>query len=104
MLSNTSDRIRAAVGGFGLLSIAIGIFYRMDMESLGAKDALVWPLCLLPGWVVYIFADTAGIRSHGPSVGVALWLFVLVLSYFWYFAVSYVAIRIYRGALRLFEA
>jgi|SRR5271157_6061350 len=103
VLPKVPDWIRAAIVAFALLGIATVVLFRLHMKGLGEDAELEWTFGLWPGCVVFLSADTLGIKSHASYVGVALWLLVLAVSYLWYFGISYTAIMLYRRVLRLLK-
>lgn len=98
MIARSADWKWACVAAFALLGAAV--FVVVVIHPGGFEGQIGWFLDLLPGAIVgEILADTA--HKILPRVErIFYWCSILSISFLWYFALSYAAIKAYRFVIR----
>jgi hypothetical protein len=93
-----ADWMWASVAAVGLLGAAAFIIF--VIHPGGFEGQIGWLLALMPGVIFGLpFADR--VFKVAPGVEpVALWTSVVGITFLWYFALSYAAIRTYRFLAR----
>jgi hypothetical protein len=92
-----SDWKTASIAALGLLGIAAFIVFE---THLGFERQIGILFALLPG---AFLAATLGRHLAGTKhiFSLAMWPSIFFLSYLWYFALSYTAIKLFRMASRV---
>jgi len=82
-------------GGVALLLLGLAVFLVFAMH-VGFEGQTALLFALLPG-AFFIVNVGEHVPTLKPMISSTLWPFVLFLSYLWYFALSYCAIKIWRA-------
>lgn len=97
MIARSSDWKYACVAAFALLSAAVFVVF--VIHPGGFEGQIGWFLDLLPGAIGgEILADTAFKVARVERI--VYWCSILSITFLWYFALSYLAIKAYRFVIR----
>jgi len=101
VIARSADWKCACVAALALLGAAFFVVF--VIHPGGFEGQMGWFLDLLPGAIVgEILADTAS-KIVPWLERIVYWCSILSISFLWYFALSYAAIKAYRFVIRSLE-
>jgi uncharacterized membrane protein len=93
-----SDWKWACVAAFGLLGVAAFIVFAIHPG--GFEGQIGWFFSLLPGAIVGASLSDRVFKVVPLADAIVLWISVYVISFLWYFAISYAVIKTGRFVAR----